>query len=199
MVEGQELCIACPYLGLSYLQRILERANGWRLLTDVQEWLSSHSLDSRGRIVNFVVANTQRIRHCKDLHAKVLIAGTRALAGSANFTDKGVTGRVEVPVLFDGCEEVDELRAWSIYCGIKPAPLLNPTFDPALRPCRRPRHLLARRRCRASSLASLQSCGSWKRSEAVPTPNNGSSHAFASRRIVNGRKAGSTLRRNSSR
>ena len=112
MLEGQEVRIACPYLGLSYLERILERASGWRLLTDVREWLASHSHESRTRIVAFILANQEQVRHCKDLHAKVLIAGTQALTGSANFTEKGITGRVEVSVLFQECEEVEELRAW---------------------------------------------------------------------------------------
>ncbi len=112
MTEGQDLQIACPYLGLSYVQRIIERSNAWRLLTDVQEWLTSQDHESRGRIVDFILANRQRVRHCKDLHAKVLIAGTQALTGSANFTEKGITRRVEVSVLFDGCEQVEELRVW---------------------------------------------------------------------------------------
>lgn len=112
MVEGEKVCIACPYLGLSYLERIIERGSGWRLLTDVQEWLASHSHESRTRIVEFILTNHERVRHCKDLHAKVLIAGSKALIGSANFTEKGITGRVEVSVLFKECEQVEELQAW---------------------------------------------------------------------------------------
>ena len=42
----------------------------------------------------------------------MLLAGNRALTGSANFTAKGITGRVEVSVLFEDCEQVSELRAW---------------------------------------------------------------------------------------
>jgi hypothetical protein len=106
MVEGRELRIACPYLGLAYLQRIVDRGTGWRLLTDVQEWLASQSRESRSSIVEFLLANPDRIRHCKDLHAKVLIAGTRALTGSANFTDKGILSRVEVSVL-DGSSDTE--------------------------------------------------------------------------------------------
>lgn len=112
IVEGKELCIASPYLGLTYLQRMVERGSGWRLLTDVQEWLASHHHESRSCLVDFILAHREQVRHCKDLHAKVLIAGTRALTGSANFTDKGITGRVEMSTLFDGCEQIDELRAW---------------------------------------------------------------------------------------
>lgn len=112
MVEDQEVRIACPYLGLSYLERVLERASGWQLLSDVQEWLASYFHESRSRIVEFILANPKRVRHCKDLHAKVLIAGKQALIGSANFTEKGITGRVEVSVLFNESEQIEELRAW---------------------------------------------------------------------------------------
>jgi hypothetical protein len=112
MSEGQDVCIACPYLGLSYLRRIVERASSWRLLTDVEEWLFSHGGESRTRIADYILGNGDRIRHCKDLHAKVIIAGERALTGSTNLTEKGITERVEMSVLFDSCEQVAELRAW---------------------------------------------------------------------------------------
>jgi len=147
MVEGQELHIACPYLGLDYLQRIITRSSGWRLLTDVQEWLASHASESRPHIVDFILANGDRVRHCKDLHAKVLIAGKQALAGSANFTTKGITRRVEVSVLFDSCEHVQELRAWFDLLWSQTAPVAEanlrscasnmppPSFETAALPC----------------------------------------------------------------
>ncbi len=112
MVPGQQLLIACPYLGLDYLDRMTRRASGWRLLTDLEEWLASHAQAPRRRVVEFALANAARVRHCAGLHAKVLVAGEKALAGSANFTDKGMRGRVEVSVLFDGDESVAELRGW---------------------------------------------------------------------------------------
>lgn len=112
MVPGQQLLIACPYLGLDYLDRMTRPASGWRLLTDLEEWLASHAQAPRRRVVEFVLANAARVRHCAGFHAKVLVAGEKALAGSANFTDKGMRGRVEVSVLFDGDEAVAELRAW---------------------------------------------------------------------------------------
>lgn len=52
------------------------------------------------------------IRHCKDLHAKVILAEAKALLGSANFTEKGITGRTEVSVLFEGEPQVEELQVW---------------------------------------------------------------------------------------
>lgn len=112
MLDGHDVAIACPYLGLTYLQRMIDGSERWRVLTDVEEWLASHGGASRDRIVAFILDNRERVRHCKDLHAKVLLAGNRALTGSANFTEKGITGRVEVSVLFEDCEQVSELRAW---------------------------------------------------------------------------------------
>ena len=112
MVRGQNLCIACPYLGLEYLKRMTKLATGWRLLTDVEAWLLSHAADSRNDIVSFISDHSDCVRHCKDLHAKVLIAGNAALTGSANFTKKGITGRIEVSTRFEDCDEVHELRGW---------------------------------------------------------------------------------------
>ena len=113
MVNGHELRIACPYLGLSYLQRMVDRSTNWQLLTDVPEWLASErSPASREAIIAYILSNRERIRHCNDLHAKVLIAGSRVLLGSANFTVKGITGRTEMAVLFDGGEQVEEVRDW---------------------------------------------------------------------------------------
>ena len=113
MVNGHELRIACPYLGLYYLKRMVDRSTNWQLLTDVPEWLASErSPASREEIITYILANREHIQHCNDLHAKVLIAGSRVLLGSANFTVKGITGRTEMAVLFDGGEQVKEVRDW---------------------------------------------------------------------------------------
>ena len=42
MIDGHDVAIACPYLGLTYLQRIIDGSERWRVLTDVEEWLASH-------------------------------------------------------------------------------------------------------------------------------------------------------------
>ena len=112
MVEGHDLRIACPYLGLDYLRRMIAPADGWRLVTDVPEWLSIHPAKERGELVDFILNNGERIHHCRDLHAKVLIAGNEALVGSANFTKKGITGRVEMSVRIESTDEVKELKGW---------------------------------------------------------------------------------------
>ena len=41
--DDATLDIACPYLGLDILQPVTDRAQTWRLVTDVQEWFRSHS------------------------------------------------------------------------------------------------------------------------------------------------------------
>lgn len=112
MVSGADLLIACPYLGVDYVKRIVARARSWRLLSDVNEWLASHSVESRKAIIAFIENNKAQIRHCPGLHAKVLVSGPKALVGSANFTEKGVTRRVEMCVLFDNEPLVVELRRW---------------------------------------------------------------------------------------
>ncbi len=113
MAEGQELFIACPYLGLDYLNRIVAKADRWRLLTDIEAWLGvSKTAKERKRIKVFILANGEKVHHCKELHAKVLIVGTQALVGSANFTAKGVLKNVELGVRFQDCKQIKELREW---------------------------------------------------------------------------------------
>lgn len=112
MVEGQHTLIACPYLGMDYLRRITSLSASWRVITDIEEWLRLHEVPERSAIQQFVEQHHQDIHHVKDLHAKVIVAGTRALVGSANFTQKGITGRTEMSVLFEDEPQVEELRQW---------------------------------------------------------------------------------------
>jgi phosphatidylserine/phosphatidylglycerophosphate/cardiolipin synthase-like enzyme len=111
VAEGDGLCIACPYLGLTYLWWIIEAASGWRLLTDVDAWLCSNTHEKIG-IEQFIVDHADCVRHCRSLHAKVLIGGGQALIGSANFTDSGIGRNLEMSVQFDDCEQVLKLRDW---------------------------------------------------------------------------------------
>jgi hypothetical protein len=106
------LRIACPYLTLSYLSRLVSLATKWRLLTDLEEWLPSLGRDDRRRALDFIQRNREHIRHSPDLHAKVLIGTDAALVGSANFTNRGMTQRNEVSVFFDGEPQVSELCTW---------------------------------------------------------------------------------------
>lgn len=112
IATDEELWVACPYLSLSYLERVIGLSKSWRLLTDVEEWLSSQNRAARNRIQEFIVQHQEQIHHIRDLHAKVVIAGEKALVGSVNLTEKGITGRTEVAVLFDQESQVEELRCW---------------------------------------------------------------------------------------
>ncbi len=115
LMRDQQVCIACPYLGLDYLKPRLDMSRSWRILTDVEEWLASHGAGEREAIIEFIREHSDRVRHCRDLHAKVVISGHGAIVGSANLTIKGVRNRIEVSVLFERAEEeakVDELDRW---------------------------------------------------------------------------------------
>lgn len=56
--------------------------------------------------------------HLKSLHAKVIVAGNKAIAGSANFTYSGVTSSAEMSVLFQEEPQVQELFNWfeNLWC-----------------------------------------------------------------------------------
>jgi hypothetical protein len=112
IVKGQDIKIICPYLGLDYLERIINQCKTWQLVTDVEAWISSHQGKTRNDIKQFIIDNLSSIHHYQDLHAKVIISDQQALIGSANFTKKGITGRVEMGVLLEDVEQVDELRQW---------------------------------------------------------------------------------------
>ncbi len=112
VVAGQEARIACPYLGLNYLHRIVGLSKSWCLLTDIEEWLSTQNAAARSATRDFIIDNPDHIRHVRDLHAKVVIGGDRAMVGSANLTLKGITGRTEMATLFEQEPQVEELENW---------------------------------------------------------------------------------------
>jgi hypothetical protein len=112
VVKDNNVKIACPYLNLTYVQRIIRLSQSWQILTDAEEWLASHNKNAREQIQKFIKDNPERIHHCRDLHAKVIVAGEKALVGSANFTHKGITQRTEMSVLFEDEPQVEELDQW---------------------------------------------------------------------------------------
>jgi hypothetical protein len=112
MVTSRSIKIACPYLGREPLERIVDQCTDWKLLTDVEELLRSQGLANRDWFVEFLVDNTECVRHCKSLHAKVILAEQQALVGSANFTLRGLTERAEMSVLLSDPKTVDELNEW---------------------------------------------------------------------------------------
>ncbi len=112
VARDSEALIVSPYIGVSYLERILDVADDWRLVSDVEAWLSSLSLVARPRAWEFIRSNLDRIHHCANIHAKVIVGHRLAMMGSANLTSKGVLGRTEMGMLLDEPRLVSELRNW---------------------------------------------------------------------------------------
>ncbi len=110
--KNNEVKIVCPYIGLEYFKRIISLTKNWGLVTDIEEWIISHHQNEREKIKNFIIENTAKIHNCKDIHAKVILNKNLALIGSANFTNKGITGRTEVSVLINETEQIRELNQW---------------------------------------------------------------------------------------
>lgn len=110
--QANPLYLASPYIGLSFLNRILDNADDWKLLSDVEAWLSSGNRKHRAKCWQFILENLDRIKHVPDLHAKVAIGNNLLFLGSANFTDKGVLGRDELSILIDDQKLVNESLGW---------------------------------------------------------------------------------------
>jgi hypothetical protein len=112
-IRGKDVSIVCPYIGLKYIEARLRLASDWKIVTDVGEWLSSQqSNEQRILIKDFIVENTDKIRHIPSIHAKVVITNDYAFLGSANLTDKGICKRIEMSVSLDEPEKIRELSDW---------------------------------------------------------------------------------------
>ena len=104
--------IVSPYIGVDYLQRIIHVSEAWRLISDVEAWLSSLSIRARPKAWQFIRENLDRIHHCPAIHAKVVVGQGLAMLGSANLTNAGILGRTEMGILIDDPELVAELNRW---------------------------------------------------------------------------------------
>lgn len=104
--------IVSPYIGVTYLERIVNIQPEWRLLSDVEEWLRALSARDRPKAWAFIRAHLEQIRHVPALHAKCVISDTLAMMGSANLTQRGILGRTELGVLIDDPAMVAELCIW---------------------------------------------------------------------------------------
>ncbi|HXD85538.1 MAG TPA: phospholipase D-like domain-containing protein [Urbifossiella sp.] len=112
IARSGNLSLACPYIGLTYLQRMIYQSGSWRLLTDLQEWIRSQSQVQRDRIRHLLGQNRDKIRNVPGLHAKVALGSSMALLGSANFTNEGIRRRTEVAIRIENEPQVDELAKW---------------------------------------------------------------------------------------
>lgn len=113
LANGQNLLLVSPYIGLSYLKRLIKISKSWKLITDFQEWIISHPNKlQRLEICDFIASHLENIKHIPDIHAKVLITDNAAFLGSANFTQKGILERTEMSVSFSETDKVNELKEW---------------------------------------------------------------------------------------
>jgi hypothetical protein len=104
--------IVSPYIGVDYLQRIIQISGAWRLVSDVEAWLASLSGRARPKAWQFIRENLNSIHHCPALHAKAVITRRLAMFGSANLTMTGILGRTEMGILIDEPKMVSELNEW---------------------------------------------------------------------------------------
>lgn len=117
------LRIACPYIGVGYLLRALASSKDWRLISDVQEWMTVLPRRARPIAWQFIRECGDRIHHYQDLHAKVVIGGRAAMMGSANLTRRGILGRAEMGMLLDDPAHIAELVEWFDSLWVETAPL----------------------------------------------------------------------------
>lgn len=104
--------IVSPYIGVDYLQRIIQISNEWRLISDIEAWLSSLSIRARPKAWSFIRENLDSIHHCPAIHAKAVISAKLAMFGSANLTNTGILSRTEMGILIDEPKLVAEIGAW---------------------------------------------------------------------------------------
>lgn len=112
VAHSGDVRIVSPYIGVSYLERIIGVSPKWRLVSDVQEWLASLSTQARPRAWAFIREHLSLIHHCPALHAKAVISDCLAMMGSANLTNHGILGRTEMGILLDDTRMVAELGIW---------------------------------------------------------------------------------------
>jgi hypothetical protein len=112
VAEGRAIKITTPYVGLSYLKRLIGVSTEWRLISDVQAWLGSVNRTERSKAWSFIMEHISLIHHFPDLHAKTVISTHRGFLGSANLTASGILGRTEMGVLVEDEGGVRQMNLW---------------------------------------------------------------------------------------
>ncbi|MBE8989015.1 phospholipase D-like domain-containing protein [Nostoc sp. LEGE 12450] len=110
--NSKELLIACPYIDVIYIKTFLHKQVNWRIMSDVEAWLSTFQGETREDIVKFITLNKDKIHHYKNLHAKLIIGDSLCLLGSANLTRMGITQRAEMSILLDESYYIKEIKKW---------------------------------------------------------------------------------------
>lgn len=122
VAKGNDIKIVSPYLGLSYLNRLVSVASSWRLLSDVHEWLTSQPSSERQKIIGFLQMNEAFVHHYPAIHAKAVISSHSAYIGSANLTMAGVLRRTELGMVVTEKPLVAELNQWFDALWVQSAP-----------------------------------------------------------------------------
>ena len=124
-VQGQNVSIVSPYIGLQYLHRLIGLSASWRLISDVLEWLSATPVRERGAVFEFLKIHDGLVHHYPAIHAKAVVSRVGAYTGSANLTDAGVLRRTEFGVLLTDPCQVSEVQQWfdDIWGQTSPPPL----------------------------------------------------------------------------
>lgn len=113
LVTGKKIKIACPYISIYYLEKIIRLSDGWKLITDINEWIYSGKTNNRiNNIINFIDNYKLNIRHFPSLHAKTIISNHDIFLGSSNLTDKGIFKKNELSVIISDIDIVKELNDW---------------------------------------------------------------------------------------
>jgi hypothetical protein len=112
VARSSSVGIVSPYIGVDYLLRIIKVSDGWRLISDIEAWLSSLSMRARPKAWLFIRENLDNIHHYPAIHAKAVIGHKLAMFGSANLTNTGILGRTELGMLIDDPAMVAELCGW---------------------------------------------------------------------------------------
>lgn len=115
IVKDKNISIVCPYIGIDIFEDITQLSNSWQLISDIKEWIKSDRTNAL-RIKNYIMKNSLNVHNYPDIHAKVIITDNNTLIGSANLTEKGLTGRVEMCVLIEDKEIVAKMQKW--FCDI---------------------------------------------------------------------------------
>lgn len=112
VANSASVTIVSPYISMGYLERIIRVSSGWRLISDVEAWLGSTTVDERLKVVHFIENHQEKIHHYPALHAKVLVSPHRAYIGSANITHSGILRKIELGLLLDDEGLLVELNQW---------------------------------------------------------------------------------------
>ena len=125
VVQGQEVSIVSPYIGVQYLHRLIGMSTSWRLISDVLEWLSATPVSERSAVYEFLKEHDGQVHHYPAIHAKTVVSRVGAYTGSANLTDAGVLRRTEFGVLLTDPDQVHEIQQWfdAIWSQTSPPPL----------------------------------------------------------------------------